>query len=98
MNKMTKKEFLMSKYLEMKATILEQEFAHKFHELLPNLETTDITDVILYVHMKFVGKDTFRVIQSLLKTNRIELDDHYIHQLADYVNEFLQFLELINFL
>ena len=98
MNKITKKDFLISKYNEMFGTIMEQPFAHKFNDFLPSLETTEITSVILFIHLTFVGKDIEKVIKRLLKEKEVDLDENHISQLVEYIHEFLQFLELINML
>jgi hypothetical protein len=99
MNKFTKKEFLISKYQELKQAVMTQEFAQKFNDLLPSLEEgKDITDIILFIHLKFVGKNVVSALKTLLNTHNIDLAEHHIHLVGDYINEFLQFLELVNML
>jgi hypothetical protein len=98
MDTFTKKDFLISKYSEMKTAIMGEEFAHKFQDLLPSLETTSISDIILFIHLSFVGKGIISVIKQLLKNKSIDLEDKHITTIADYIHQFLQFLELINML
>jgi hypothetical protein len=98
MNKFTKKEFLISKYQELKEAVMQQEFAQKFNDLLPSLEDKDITDIILFIHSKFVGKNVVSALKTLLNTHNIDLAEHHIILVGDYINEFLQFLELVNML
>jgi hypothetical protein len=98
MNKFTKKDFLISKYQELKQAVMTQEFAQKFNDLLPNLEDKDITEIILFIHLKFVGKNVVSALKALLYAHNIDLAEHHIHLVGDYINEFLQFLELVNML
>jgi hypothetical protein len=92
----TKKDVLIDKYLDLKDAILEQGFAHKFHQLLPSLDQTSITDVILFIQQEFLGKDSLQVLKLLLQTNNIDLEEDQVKELQIYMDEFIGFLELLN--
>ena len=84
----TRKDKIIKKYLEIENEI--KKITDK--SILPNLDSFDIVDLILYIdYIISSSTDLRETAQTLIKQNRIELTEEEIEKLVPLVENFVVF-------
>ena len=84
----TRKDKIIKKYLEIESEI--KKITDK--SILPNLDSFDIVDLILYIdYIISSSTDLRETAQTLIKQNRIELTEEEIEKLVPLVENFVVF-------
>jgi len=84
----TRKDKIIKKYLEIESEI--KKITDK--SILPNLDSFDIVDLILYIdYIISSSTDLQETAQTLIKQNRIELTEEEIEKLIPLVENFVVF-------
>ena len=84
----TRKDKIIKKYLEIENEI--KKITDK--SILPNLDSFDIVDLILYIdYIISSSTDLRETAQTLIKQNRIELTEEEIEKLIPLVENFVVF-------
>ena len=84
----TRKDKIIKKYLEIENEI--RKITDK--TILPNLDSFDIVDLILYIdYIISSSTDLRETAQTLIKQNRIELTEEEIEKLVPLVENFVVF-------
>jgi hypothetical protein len=91
----TKKQFLLIKYTLLKQYLLEQPFAVKFSQILPDVENTPFADIVFFISMMFGNAEPKGVIIGICKSHGIVLEDDEVDTISLAVGQFLYFLKSI---
>ena len=84
----TRKDKIIKKYLEIENEI--RKITDK--TILPNLDSFDIVDLVLYIdYIISSSTDLRETAQTLIKQNRIELTEEEIEKLVPLVENFVVF-------
>jgi len=84
----TRKDKIIKKYLEIENEI--RTITDK--TILPNLDSFDIVDLILYIdYIISSSTDLRETAQTLIKQNKIELTEEEIEKLIPFVENFVVF-------
>lgn len=91
----SKKEFLLAKYNNLKIFLMQQPFASKFSDLLPDVDKQKFADIVFYISMMFSNNDVENVIKGLCASHNIELTDEEIIIIGVAIGEFVYYLKTI---